>query len=412
LYYSRFDKRPAFSLRGGSDKKSEKGYGNIATVEMNHPEASQLGGGAVNEKKRLFNKATTLNTEALDKGFNPSESRAHLYHALEGLDRYPNYLARWNVNDMDRLEQSLEDQLARVREQRAQLTSQRCGIQTILRQLNEDWDDVLEPPSTWDDLKERVFDAAFVQAIEQSTLFKKGHLALQQVTLGEIDVTIDPSALAVLMDEEMFDVYSFPLLQPDFCKRICDYVRHLAILGQQERYQSLNLGQRPFDLDSIGLTWLADWLFQLVVRPISRQLFKASECGGGELDWRHAFVAGYSATPALGKPRERLVTHTDDSEVTLNLCLGDDFEGGELEFFGLRGTKQQGQLVGTFAPMPGLALLHAGRHFHDVSQITEGDRFALIVWSRSWSGVRSRTCSCCWLNRRSDGSCVCGCEWN
>ena len=177
------------------------------------------------------------------------------------------------------------------------------------------------------------------------------------------------------------------------------------------------------NLDNIGLSWLNDILFQLVVRPISRHLYQQSEMGGqkenstGDLDWRHGFIAAYAANPDAHRPRQRLVPHTDDAEVTLNICIGDVFEGGNLRFWGLRGTDMAGQLVGEYTPQPGRALLHAGRQLHEVTEVTSGERFALIMWTRSWSGVRSTTCPCCWLNRRtvgsqSTGSCICSARWN
>ena len=146
---------------------------------------------------------------------------------------------------------------------------------------------------------------------------------------------------------------------------------------------------------------------------MSSHLFKTTEMGEGDLDFRHGYIAAYSAKPTDTKPRQRLVPHTDDSEVTLNLCIGEQFEGGELQFWGLRGTADEGTLVGNFRPQIGRALLHAGRNLHEVQTVTEGNRFALIIWSR-WSGIRAKSCPCCWLNRRKDAkkACVCGPRWN
>jgi hypothetical protein len=134
------------------------------------------------------------------------------------------------------------------------------------------------------------------------------------------------------------------------------------------------------------------------------------------LDWRHGYVAGYSAIPdgSKGTTRQRLVPHTDDSEVTLNCCLGEEkYEGGHVKFYGLRGTEEEGRLLGTVErPNVGRALLHSGRHLHSVSDVTFGDRYALIIWSRSRRNLRQSTCPCCYLNRRQDRSCICARRWN
>jgi hypothetical protein len=204
-----------------------------------------------------------------------------------------------------------------------------------------------------------------------------------------------------------------------FCALLRTIVREVAHLSSTKpQYQDLKLGNRPVNLDLIGMGWLNDLLFQLILKPISRHLYETQECGGQDLDWRHGYVAGYSAQAAASKatPRNRLVPHTDDSEVTLNVCVGDDFEGGALSFSGLRGTANEGRVSGEdcdlFQPRLGTALIHAGRHLHEVTTVTKGDRYALIVWARSWKGVRAHSCPCCWINRRTDQVCVCGPAWN
>uniref|UniRef100_A0A7R9WSI5 Uncharacterized protein n=1 Tax=Craspedostauros australis TaxID=1486917 RepID=A0A7R9WSI5_9STRA len=101
----------------------------------------------------------------------------------------------------------------------------------------------------------------------------------------------------------------------------------------------------------------------------------------------------------------------------------------------MRGTSHAGQRThaeeDAYVPRIGRAIVHAGRQLHEVTQITQGDRFAYIMWARSWGdsitvpadqanakgasskvGLRSRVCSCCWLNRRQDNSCICGRRWN
>lgn len=162
----------------------------------------------------------------------------------------------------------------------------------------------------------------------------------------------------------------------------------------------------------------------MFLQPISRHLFVNTEKlsnsedeSGPLLDWRQGFVAGYSVNPTStkGVTRHRLVPHTDDSEITVNCCIGEEnFQGGNVEFYGLRGTPEEGQLNGVVTrPDVGKALIHSGRHLHAVSDVTSGDRYALVVWSRSWGRFRAETCPCCFLNRRLDTStCICGKRWN
>lgn len=192
------------------------------------------------------------------------------------------------------------------------------------------------------------------------------------------------------------------------------------------QFQNYNQ-RRPFDLDNVGLGWINTLLFQLIIKPISKHLFQDTEINGA-LDWRQGYVNSYvskkfQSNPSQQRQHSGLVPHTDDSEVTLNLCLGDhDFVGGKVRFSGLRGTRQEGIVLGEFEPKVGTAILHAGRHLHEVTEVEYGNRFAYIVWARSWGGIRSFTCPCCWLTRRGGSSssgrrgrergCICAPQWN
>ena len=244
--------------------------------------------------------------------------------------------------------------------------------------------------------------------------------------MGKVKVDLDPALLEDWMDQEMFDVFSFSLLTPEFCSILRTTLRDLSTLAESDEFSHLNFGRRVIDLDSIGLGWVTDLLFHVYIKPISQHLFATTEKlvdaddvkndASPILDWRQGYVAGYSADPtgSKGVTRHRLVSHTDDAEVTLNCCLGEEtFEGGSVEFYGLRGTPEEGQLVGRVKrPNIGTALLHSGRHLHAVSQVTSGDRYAFIIWTRSWHHLRSNTCPCCWLNRRQDSTCICDKRWN
>jgi len=372
----------------------------------------EIGGGAVNEKKRLH----AANLPPSESHYDPSQVRSHLWHALEGLDRYPNYLSRWNDDDIDQLEKSLELQLNKVRQQRQSVQKRRHGIDKLVEKLLKQdgsgrWSELLKPPSDWNQVKSRILNPVASKTIFGSRMFKKSAPTVEEVMNGQVSVELDVGLLEVLMDEELYDVYSFHLLSKDFCQDVREYVIALAALGQDKEYEDLYVGRRPLDLDTMRLGWVNDLLFHLFMRPISRHLFQSTETLD-DLDWRQGYVAGYSAHPAEGKPRNTLVTHTDDSEVTLNICIGEDFEGGALEFRGLRGGDHQGELVGTYEPQLGKAVIHAGRQFHDVTQVTSGDRFALILWARSWQGARAQTCPCCWLNRRNGKDCICGASRN
>ena len=66
--------------------------------------------------------------------------------------------------------------------------------------------------------------------------------------------------------------------------------------------------------------------------------------------------------------------------------MGEAFDGGKLAFWGLRNGKKEGNYVGDFhpivGPIVGTALFHAGRHLHEVKDVTNGkerNHFAYIM---------------------------------
>lgn len=399
---------------------SRKGTRTLAS-SMSDP-SQKIGGGAINEKKRLLdNDETTDQTEREFSGFDPNR-RSHLMHAIEGLDRYPNYLSRWSETDILLLEKSLHNQLSLVKTQKQQIQERREALQKLVEQVCEKepiWREFLSAPETWQDIKSNILDSRASKAIFRSKNFQisKNNTSIpsvQDVIRGETKIDLDAGHLETLMEEEMFDVYSFPLLAKSFCSKLQKYIqRIIKELEENSEFSWLTRGSTK-DLDNLGLQWLNSLLFHLVVRPMSQHLYMETETSGGDLDWRQGYIAAYSADPTDTKPRQRLVPHTDDSEVTLNVCVGEKFDGGLLQFWGLRGTSEAGTLVGDYDPVVGRALIHSGRHLHEVTEVTSGNRFAYILWARSWSGVRAETCPCCWLNRRENenSSCICGRKWN
>lgn len=91
--------------------------------------------------------------------------------------------------------------------------------------------------------------------------------------------------------------------------------------------------------------------------------------------------------------------HRDISDVTVNLSLGDVFEGGRLLLKGwgprfLTGTEQQAtanrERFFEQHHEPGLALLHMGSHPHKAEPITSGERLNLIFWRNADDGRARR----------------------
>ena len=337
------------------------------------------------------------NGPATGGGFDARTHKSHLWHALEGLDRYPNYLSRWNEPDMLNLEEALQAKLKQVQEQRREITQQRQSIhQLVVQRIHhcnnndhhqEFWHVLGTTPTTWEFVQSNILDPRLGKVIFGSKMFQNPSTipSIKDVLLGHVQVELDVGLLEGVIEEAVYDVFAFPILRREFCSHLRAYVRALLLSEnstEQEQQQRQGtgddddqdllllpkLGLRPLDLDTIGLDWVNNLIFHLVIRPVARHLFEQSE-SMGELDWRQGYIAAYSAHPNSDKPRQHLVTHTDDSEVTLNIGLGKEWDGGgNVEFRGLRGTKTEGQLIDVWEPLEGTAVLHAGRHFHNVTR--------------------------------------------
>ena len=376
-----------------------------------------LNEGKINEKERSYGRVELSEAGQRSSGFNPEIDTSHLVHAIVGLDRYPNYLTRWNYSfdDIEKFESALETQLEKVREQKYKLLERNELALNIVKGLgglaedNQVDTSILNEPIDWIDIND-VLDVRASRAIFQSKMFQgNDRPSLQDVLKGNVDVELDASKLEEWLDEEALDTYSFPLLSEEFCGKVMKVVK--ALMKDLQEKDTIT---RPLDMDSIGASWITNLLFHLIIRPISKHLFKKNE-SWSDLDWRQGYIAAYSTD----FKRTKLVPHTDDSEVTLNIGMGDEsFQGGDLIFWGLRGTKAEGRRSGDFHPEMGKAIIHAGRQLHEVSELTEGNRFVFIIWARSWRGIRSVTCPCCWLHRRQkniadkETTCIFSPKWN
>ncbi|RZC70828.1 hypothetical protein C5167_034005 [Papaver somniferum] len=107
------------------------------------------------------------------------------------------------------------------------------------------------------------------------------------------------------------------------------------------------------------------------------------EVGGSTLDSHHGFVVEY------GRDRDvDLGFHVDDCEVTLNVCLGRQFSGGDLYFRGIRcdkhvNTEYQPEESFDYSHVIGQAVLHSGRHRYGARATRSGHRINLLLWCRS-----------------------------
>ncbi|KAL1527926.1 hypothetical protein AB1Y20_009299 [Prymnesium parvum] len=182
----------------------------------------------------------------------------------------------------------------------------------------------------------------------------------------------EASLRALLHEEVGGRVYSFEMLRPDFCAKLIAETEHYeASKLPVERPNTMN--NYGVILNRIGMKPLLDQLQRRAVQPLAALLFPTE---GSELTSHHTFMVQYKKGEDLG-----LDMHHDDSDVTLNVCLGKEFTGATLSFCGGFGTEAHRKHVHTYTHRVGRAVVHLGSHRHGADDITSGERYSLIMWS-------------------------------
>ncbi|CAL0322251.1 unnamed protein product [Lupinus luteus] len=187
-----------------------------------------------------------------------------------------------------------------------------------------------------------------------------------------------------ILSEPSPGIFVFEMLQKDFCESLLEEIENFENWVTEAKFRIMRpntMNRYGAVLEDFGFETMLDKLMEGFIRPLSRVFF--AEVGGSTLDSHHGFVVEY------GQDRDvDLGFHVDDSEVTLNVCLGKQFSGGELFFRGTRcenhvNTDTQSEEIFDYSHAPGQAVLHRGRHRHGARATTSGHRVNLLLWCRS-----------------------------
>lgn len=245
-----------------------------------------------------------------------------------------------------------------------------------------DDNDPLDPnmKSVENKLREEQMELARRQLIQQ--LYVPRHPQLYKFT----DDVLAPSFLeaiqnddvdAIVREETETWVYSFDLFTDDFCQQLLEEVDHFQNYGLPViRPNSMN--NYGLILNEIGF---GDFLTQLLEKHLSKLFTALFPEKYTHLDSHHSFIVQYK----LQEDKE-LDFHYDDSEITLNVCLGKEFAGGDLYFCGhvdetLLGRSTEDEHF-RYQHQRGRAVIHIGKHYHGAYPIVSGERYNIIVWYR------------------------------
>lgn len=192
------------------------------------------------------------------------------------------------------------------------------------------------------------------------------------------------SALAELCQVPHPQIYTFPMLRQEICEALIEEVeafQHWCDENDLDKLRPNSMNNYGVILDTFGFDNCLQTLMGEVVSPFARLWF--ADVGGDSLDQHHGFTVEYGPYKDL-----ELGFHVDASDVTLNVCLGRDFYGGELYFRGIRcelcqQTMARPEEEFEISQVMGRAILHRGKHRHGAKPVIEGERHNLILWCNS-----------------------------
>nr|CAB3475992.1 unnamed protein product [Digitaria exilis] len=107
------------------------------------------------------------------------------------------------------------------------------------------------------------------------------------------------------------------------------FQHHLRYARNQRMMVTTTIGENKYgvDLSDFGLETKLDNLLKDFLSPIATVLFP--ELGASSLDSHQSFVTAFAKDQGEG-------FHIDDSEVTLNVCINEEYIGGDMYFCGVR----------------------------------------------------------------------------
>ena len=184
-----------------------------------------------------------------------------------------------------------------------------------------------------------------------------------------------------IVREECPGVFSFPMLAESACDSLIREIEHFqspAVNLPVRRPNSMN--NYGVVVNELGMERAVDALQKNVLAAVAEALFPKQ--GGGALTSHHAFVVQYQEGKDLG-----LDMHTDDSDVTFNVCLGKAFDGAGLTFCGVLGAAETAaphrRKTAVYGHVRGRCVVHLGAHRHGADDLRAGERLNLILWNHS-----------------------------
>ena len=173
------------------------------------------------------------------------------------------------------------------------------------------------------------------------------------------------------------DVFFFKCMKPSACDDIVEIIKKYETeTSSSNRRQPNSMNKYGLVLNEInGVRRICDHFQKKIIQPIARKLF-AYALNNRSLDGHHTFTVRYKKGEDRG-----LDMHTDDSDITFNICLKAASGGSELQFCGDISEPTHRKESIRFVHKKGYAVMHYGSRRHGALDIDKGERINIIMWS-------------------------------
>lgn len=229
-----------------------------------------------------------------------------------------------------------------------------------------------------------------------------------------VKIAEENSTLIVsLMPTIGFGIFKIKVFSLLWCQRLIKEIDNFHEWADQNgisvsRPNSMN--KYGVILEQLGFGPFFTELVSNYISPLAKALFPLVLGEGEVLDHHHSFTVEYRS--GGGEGESKLGFHVDDAEITINICCGEQFKGGNVYFHGQRCHRHldirpfavknssaagldmdlEDEILSEICEFDhtiGEGIIHAGKNRHGARPIRCGRRMNLIIWCRS-SRFRSR----------------------
>jgi len=197
------------------------------------------------------------------------------------------------------------------------------------------------------------------------------------------------------------NIFHGEILDQEFCDYTLTLIREY-ISNDKNSNITNSMHSSAISTHELGIKRFVDTFVEIILKDIIKSLFL--NLASINFDSIHSYIVRYGA-----EYDKDLGFHVDDSLVTMNLCLNDDFTGSDLIFKGTRcpthlDTENIDEKEISIKHKKGFMVLHGGKNRHYVTPIETGERYNLIIWCQN-NDERTQ-----WFEALNNNQCLDYCE--